>query len=499
MNSSKSSPKQGDKDSYSRVTAFDMFYQLTYMSAMASAGISRSKTFEIAAQAHSSAARYFVGVNTLVDEFRYDYPDACRLIGAKAKSENIRSFLLRLSDALRSGEPLSDFLAREADVQAEDYRNEYERNLENLKQWTNAFSSITISVGLIIIIQMITSMIYSTSVSMIATLVLAGILLASFGVWIIFRAAPREVLNVSLAKGSKEQRRALRMFQIIVPLTVMIAALLALISGSIGFALLIAAFCLVPVGIVSMMSDRQVNKKDVEFSTLLRSMGGMATSSGTTLKQALTKIDLTSFPALETDIDRLSTRLLARVEPDVCWSQFGLELGSRLINEVVSIFYGAVKIGGDPERVGYLCSLFVAKVTQLRSKRRLVAGTFSALATVMQAMIAVLMVFVLSIVTSFATMVTTLQTPDENAAVQSTAPTNMSLGLAEFAPGDLEFLGGVTAAMVLAISAASAAAIIFCDGGLKLKVFLYLAITIFISGVSFMVIPTLVSGILTMS
>ena len=111
MTSSKSSPKHDAKVSYKSVTAFDMYYQLTYMSAMASAGISRSKTFELAALSKCSAAQYFEAVNTLVDEFRYDYPDACRIIGVKGASENIRTFLLRLSDALRSGEPLGDFLA----------------------------------------------------------------------------------------------------------------------------------------------------------------------------------------------------------------------------------------------------------------------------------------------------------------------------------------------------------------------------------------------------
>src|ERR1700687_3263270 len=106
MNSSKSSPKHGDKSSFKPVTPYDMYYQLTYMSAMGSSGISRSKTFKIAAQSKCSAAQYFEAVNTLVDEFRYDYPEACRIVGAKSKSENIRSFLLRMSDGLRSGEPL---------------------------------------------------------------------------------------------------------------------------------------------------------------------------------------------------------------------------------------------------------------------------------------------------------------------------------------------------------------------------------------------------------
>ena len=493
MTSTKSSPKRGDRNSYKPVTPFDMFYQLTYMSAMASAGISRSKTFEIAALSKCSASPYFEAVNTLVDEFRYDYPDACHIVAPKAKSENIRSFLLRMADAMRSGEPLDDFLSREAKVQGDDYRNEYERNLENLKQWTNAFSSITISVGLIIIIQMITSMIYSTSVTSIATLVAAGVLMAGFGAWIIYRSAPREAMNVAASKGSRDQRLALRLFKTIVPTTALAAAILLVLGGSIGLALLVAAGCLLPVGIASLISDRRINKKDVEFSTLLRSMGGMATSSGTTLKQALTKIDLSSFPALQPDVQRLSTRLLARIDPDICWRQFGIESGSRLIHEVVDIFYGAVKMGGDPERVGYVCSLFVARATQLRAKRRLVSGTFSALATVMQAMVAVLMVFVLSIVNNFATMVATMTPAQTNNGMSA----NMSLGLAEFSPGDLAFLGTVTAMMVIAISIASAAAIIFCDGGLKLKVFFYLAITMFISGLSFVFVPPMVAGILT--
>ena len=101
MSSSRSSRKRDDKTSFKPVPPFALFYQLTYMSAMAAAGLSRSKTFEIAAQSGSPAARYFAAINTLVEEFRYDYPEACRRIGTQAKSENMRSFLLRLSDALR--------------------------------------------------------------------------------------------------------------------------------------------------------------------------------------------------------------------------------------------------------------------------------------------------------------------------------------------------------------------------------------------------------------
>ncbi len=256
--------------------------------------------------------------------------------------------------------------------------------------------------------------------------------------------------------------------------------------------LILAAVLILPIGIVSLRSDKKTNKKDEEYGTFLRSAGGMATSTGTTLKQALTRIDLSSFPYLEEDITRLSTRLQALVEPEICWQKFGTESGSRLIADVTDIFYSAIKIGGDPERVGYLCSLFASKTAQLRAKRRLTIGTFAGLGTVMQAVVAGLMVFVLSIVQSFAMMVQQLMPSD--AAAQGQA--NLSMGMAEFSASELQFLSNLTVGMVLLMAAISAAAIILGDGGCRYKYAFYLALAILISGVCFLVVPPMVAGIL---
>lgn len=493
MSSSKSSVKRNTKVSFKPVPPFQLFYQLTYMSAMASSGITRSKLFELAATSSSGAATYFTAINTLVDEFRYDYPEACRMIGIKAKSNNMRSFLLRLSDALRSGEPMADFLAREAEAQGEDYENKYERDLESLKQWSNAFSSIVISVALIIIIQVISSMIHTLDVGMITGLIVTGVMMSGLGAWIIFRSAPAEVLTVKPSEGSMEQKRAMRWFRILFPIGGASAVVLNLLGVELGVILILLSAVMLPVGVLSMMSDRITNKKDEEISTFLRSSGSMATASGSTLKQALTKIDLSSFPTLETDIDRLSKRLQALVDPEICWHKFGLESGSKLISEVIDIFYGAIKIGGDPERVGYLCSLFAAKTAQLRAKRRLIAGTFSGLSTVMHGVVAGLMVFVLSIVTNFTQMVSEMM-PSDPAAVEGQKSVNM--GLTSISASDLQFLAAITVVMVLLLAIVSAAAIIFTDGGYKLKVNLYMAMDVFISGVSFLVVPPMVMGIL---
>lgn len=493
MNSSKSSPKHGGKKSFKPVSPFDMYYQLTYMSAMAAAGLSRSKLFEAAAQSKSTAAPYFIAINTLVDEFRYDFPEACRRVGIKATSENMKSFLLRFSDALRSGEPLGDFLGREAEVQGEDYENSYERSLEALKQWTNAFTSIVISVALIVIIQMISSMIYSMNVSTMGGLAFAGVTMAGFGAWIIFRSAPQEVMTIGAPDGSAEQLRVTRMMRLLLPLTLMGALVLLMLSIPSGIILLLIAVLILPIGIFSLISERSRIRKDNEFSTFLRSAGSMTGTSGSTVRQALTRIDLSSFPALEIDIRRLSTRLEALVDPGYCWHRFGQETGSRLVMEITDIFFGAIKIGGDPERVGYLCSLFATRATGLRSRRRMTVGTFAGLATVMQAVVAGLMVFVLSIVNSFAALVKELAPAAKGAG--DTAPV-MSIGMADFSAGDLQFLGMVTLGMVLMMAVVSATAVVLADGGFRPKIAFYLALGLLVSGVSFMVVPSMVAGIL---
>ena len=114
---------------------------------------------------------------------------------------------------------------------------------------------------------------------------------------------------------------------------------------------------------------------------------------------------------------------------------FSLPAMLIIIISVSDIFYGAVKIGGDPERVGYLCSLFTAKTTQLRSKRRLTASTFSGLATVMQAVVTGLMIFVLSIVTNFASMVAQLMPKSSDGLTSGPAA---SLTIGQFSAGDLQ-------------------------------------------------------------
>ena len=95
----------------------------------------------------------------------------------------------------------------------------------------------------------------------------------------------------------------------------------------------------------------------------------MASSTGTTVSEALTRMDLNSFPTLAPDVLRLSSRLKARIAPQVCWNHLVQETGSQLINYGVRVFVDAVILGGDPKETSTLCSQFISQTTMLREKR----------------------------------------------------------------------------------------------------------------------------------
>jgi flagellar protein FlaJ len=492
MTSSGSSQKRTVKassDIPKDMSGADIFYQLTYMSATAAAGIPRNLVFTLARQLPIPTARCFSEINSLVENMRYSYPDACRMVGDRVNSEDMRTFLLRLSDALSSGEPLANFLAQEARVQGESYSNEYERNLESLKKWNDGYTAVTVSVALIVIINMVSTMIYNLGVTtMLAMVAMAAVM--GFGVaWVLSRAAPQEVKNGPLAEGTKKQRLTLRLSRILLPAAVVVSLALALLGVHWGWIFIVASLVLVPVGIASLLADQEITRKDKEISAFFRSLGGTATSRSTTLSEALTSMEIDSFPILKSDIRNLSLRLSTTGNPGLCWHLFGVEAGSKLINRTTGIFYEATNLGGDPERAGVLSSLFSMKTAMLRAKREGIAATFTWLLVIMHAVLAALMVFLLEIVRQFVLMLNESMASLEHSgeAIQS-----MAMGMFDFGLPQVKFLGTLTTGMILVLALTNAFAIVASEGSHLSKILLYLSILLFLSGLSSLVVPPLV-------
>ncbi len=476
-----------DKSAFS----FDMLYQLSCMSVIAAAGVPRKLIFEYAAKLPCSAAESFKKIDTTCEKLKYDYAKGCRLVGENTKEEKMRELLLRFSSSLLSGEPEADFLVREAKAQAEDYDNEYGRKIEALKLWTDAYVSLILSAILVIIMGIVSTMIWKVEFSFLLGLVFISAGTTAVGVWLIYTMSPRERMVLKKA-GSKEQKQAQFLFKIVVPAAAVICSLVIMRGMNFGWALLIFGAAVLPIGWIMNKDDARVSKRDSEIGTFLASLGGICGAIGTTVKEALSRIDMESINCLRVEVKRLYVRLKSGIKPRLCWDKFVEETGSELVHRSIGMFYDSIDVGGDAEQVGYHAGLFANKVASLRAKRKAVATPFRYLCITMHAAVIALLVFVSEVITIFGNMV-----GQAEAAMPKVAGSPSMGAFTSFNVEGLGILRQLVLPLVIVFTVANALAPSVADGGSWYKVFFNLGILCIISGGCMVFLPEIAATLFT--
>ena len=143
---------------------------------------------------------------------------------------------------------------------------------------------------------MTSSLIYELGNSIIVGLVTVVIFTAAITAWVLSRAAPKEVIDLFSPEGTWPQRVASQLVIYTIGAVFIVCPLLVLVGVSLGPVIIVAAVLLFPLGLVSLLAGREIDKKDREFGPFLRSLGGMAVSTGTTITEALTRIADVKYP-----------------------------------------------------------------------------------------------------------------------------------------------------------------------------------------------------------
>ena len=480
-----------NKNKTNRMMSFDMFYQLSYMSTIAAAGVPRDQIFERSAELQCTSAEYFKRVELARKRLKYDYARACRAVGEPLKEEDVKGLLLRFSSSLISGEPEADFLTREAHARAEDYENEYGRSLEALKMWTDAYVSLILSAVLVVVIGIVSTMIWKIETMLIISMAFISIATTAIGVWLIWLVSPKETMVLRWA-GSKEQKLVSKLFKFALPVAVVVGAMFLLTGQNLGMALLVIAAIIFPIGFIVTHDDRKVSKRDDEVGTFLRSLGGVCTALGTTVNSALGRLDLDAINVLRATVKNLHTRLTAGIKPKLSWKIFIDETGSELAHRSVGMFYDAIEVGGSAGQAGQHAAAFANRVALLRAKRRTITGPFRWLCITMHSAVVVILVFITEVIVAFGSMVSQAQ---ETMPSVPGAPSMSTLS--SFNLSGLELMHQLVLPLVLIFTVANAIVPSVADGGSKYKILSNLGITAAISGVCLLVLPALASSLFT--
>lgn len=515
MSSTGSSLKPIDKVSSDNLdVGFDLLTNLTYMSVLSLGSLSRDQILEHCARQRLKTAVYFEFIYLMAKRVGMGYTRAFQFAAGKAQASNIKSLLLRFAASISSGESEREFVIQEAELERERYGNEYERGVENLRKWTDAYAAILVSVTLMMVVSLVSTMMGSLDENFILIMAITLLFITGGGVYIIHRVAPVEQVTYD-ADGAltKDRKKSRLLFILLAPLGILAALVFGTrfdpMMGS-AVAFLAIGGSLMPAGWYAWKDDIKVSNLDAEFPTFIRSLGNIAGASGVTLTEALKRIDTKSMGSLEPHIDRLNVRLAARIPTTECWDAFRAETGSELAKRTTQMMEDGSSLGGQADRVGKICSSFAQTVVQLRAKRALTASTFSFLTLPMHATMTFILVFVLEIISNFNTKLFSASAGLNGGGTQGVAlsegsnippgltlPTQgeLSGSMQMFGNQDMGFVVVMIIAVVLIMTVANSIAPKAAAGGSNLKLLSYLGVMSLVSGSILAVVPLITEKI----
>ncbi len=488
--------KKAEENVDNQLADVDFYSQMAYMASISTSGISRSGLFYYSAKLPYIATRYFRRVDFVAKMFNHDYSQACRIIGEKIKIPNIKALLLRLSNALASGEDVSAFLAREAYILSEHYSSSYERKIDLLKKWADAYVSLILTSALVTVMSVVTMMIGSVSVQFIVAISAITILATIFGAWFLYNTAPRETQHHSLSYHSREQNTVKYLTRILLPLGGIVLLVMLVLKMDLGYMLVVASVFLFPIGVVATTDDKKVTQRDTDVSAFLRSLGGTMQAIGATAAEAMGRLDFRSLGSLSDDVQLLHTRLSAGVSPNLCWDRFVGETGSELVNRSVRMFWDGVSLGGEPQQVGNEASAYALKISLLRAQRNQVSIGFTWLTIAMHAVLVTLSIFVYEIFLCFSTLISSI-VPDSAKSTMQNMMSMPSTGFFTQGGTEIHLLHFMIILITIILTLANAFSIYAVSGGNRSKLTFYLAITCAISGAIMIGVPPVVQMMFT--
>ena len=317
--------------------------------------------------------------------------------------------------------------------------------MESLRKWTDAYVALMVSSTLIVVISMVSMMIYSMGSGVIIGLAVIVLVVTLAGSWVIFSNAPHEVKTHRLARKSPEQYQMARLGQILLPVAAAVGAVLGFTFGF-GPALIGAAVVIAPVGYVAFRDDWRIDARDRDTASFLRALGSVMGAVGTTVNEALSRLNRRSLGALEPHVHRLYVRLGNNIAPQLCWLRFAGESGSELVSRSVRVFWDGLRLGGDPERVGSLASNFAQKVSLLRESRKMVTTTFAWVVVPLHCVLLSIMLFITEVLRIFGTELSKVQDESLNSDMLSQAGVSQML---MYSAPDMHFISIFVGMMIL--------------------------------------------------
>jgi len=484
----------------------DMLFSLTYMASISTANVSRDKIFaNISEKTEYCPHIYFEKVKDLAQDWHYDYANACELVSGKIKNAKLHELFNRFSNAIASGEPDIEFLKKEWTLFKTIRKDEFERDLETTKEWSNAYTALLVSTSLVSIIILLAVILYNLgdpAKTLYGTALIVS-LMSLMGVGLLYKGVPRDSMIHSLDRKSKEQTYIYKWLPVTIILAILSVVTLTLIPSFPypidfyvdieGVGMILAGVVMLPVGITAHRDIVKVSRRDESYTTFIRSLGSIVSGSGLTLPKALVKIDPKNLGELKDMTSELYKKLTLGMDSKLCWTQFVEESGSCLIHKFTSVFVDSINLGGDAEAVGELVSSSNLELVLLRMKRDRISASFAFLVVPLHMTMVTLLLFIGQILTLFTNIISDLFVKydiSESGIAGGAGGIGMNLGI--FGGVPVELLGQYVVVVIIVFTLANTLAVNLVKGAPLYFLVFYGSILFILSGILMIIVPPVV-------
>ncbi len=350
---------------------------------------------------YGALAKEVQAIETLVDKWHTNLPEAARIVGRQSPSPIWSDFLDRMSFSVEVGQPIGEFMRSESETFESQYQTLYDARLEQLDTLRETFVSLTTTGMLLLVVSGLHLVLFQVgdgTNDLIAILlrskyVIAASALFAFlqiGAWFLFTLVIPDEPLFSRHTFNTKQRINLRRSWIVAIFLVTFEVLgffYVLITSDFGsllltnwkyYGLFMIALTMTPFLLPSILVSREevrVRRRDEAFPEFIRAFGGTAqarSAEPSAMIKALSSID---FGALSSSIDQLEKRLAMRIDSDYSWDWFAADNNSMMVSRFTRVFLEGSQSSGEAGTVGDLVSQSTATLLALRNRREISAGT----------------------------------------------------------------------------------------------------------------------------
>lgn len=357
---------------------------ITYAGTLSTLRINRTMLFRKIAEEteYGELASFADRIVYLSKAWNLGYSKTCRKMAVLSPSKIFADFLDRLAAVLDFGEDLEVFLAEEQDAVMDDFSNEYNKSMQNIRMLEDVFISLTISIAFAMAAALLLPLLMGVSIMVVVKYSLLGLLVMDLMLILLIKGfIPSDRICHTLKITDNGTQRIIKSFMIITPVCFLITSVLLYINiMPFLFNIAIGLTPFLIVGYMGQQEENDVFKRDKAFPTFIRAIGGAVTTRGGGVTSSLGALRVHDFGVLNKMLINLYRRLKVGSERFKAWMYFAGESGSNLINYFVMIFAKSVYLGGDSIKISEIISKNFTRLISLRKLRlQLAAGLRGAL------------------------------------------------------------------------------------------------------------------------